>query len=600
MRTRTKIICTMGPAVGSYEKILQLIDAGMNVARINFSHGTQDEHLKTIQMLQKAREEKKIPLAIMLDTKGPEIRIGNIKNGQVSLSAGQKFLLVKEEVIGDEKKAQVTPPIALDALEVGMRVLIDDGYLMSHVVEKRKDGIVIEIENSALLKDHKGVNIPGVNIDLPAMTKQDISDITFGCQQDIDFIAASFIRSPDHVLEIKSLLLKQNKSEIKVIAKIENGLGVQHFDSILQVADGIMVARGDLGVELPLEEVPRLQKMMIRKCYQAGKPVITATQMLESMIKNPRPTRAEVSDVANAIYDSTSAVMLSGETAVGQYPIETVLMMRSIVEEAEKDFNYRDFFNRDSKTDFNDVSNSLGLAAVKTAYSAHAQGIFCFTQSGFTARVVSRFRPEMPIVVLTAQRKIYNQMALNWGVIPVDPAAAKNVQEAISITSCFALKKGIVRYGDLVVVTAGSPFGISGTTNMMIVESIGDVLVRGHSRPGRRVHGKVTLLHAADEKRHGQLSDRILVIPRCDDAYLPLLKNALGIVLQNHPDDSSSEQFALQVSKTLDIPILTRADGAMTLLTDGQMVTLDPHKGIVYKGSIENDDEMIPTICSPN
>lgn len=600
MRTRTKIICTMGPAVGTYEKILQLIDAGMNVARINFSHGTQEEHLKMIQMLQKAREEKKVPLAIMLDTKGPEIRTGNIKNGQIALSAGHKLLLVKEEIIGDEKKVQITPPIVTDALEPGMRLLIDDGYLITHVVEKRKDGVVVEIENAALLKDHKGVNVPGVNIDLPAMTQQDVSDISFGCKNDVDLIAASFIRSPDHVLEIKSLLLKQNKPEIKIIAKIENSLGVQNFDGILQVADGIMVARGDLGVELPLKEVPRLQKMMIRKCYQAGKPVITATQMLESMIKNPRPTRAEVSDVANAIYDSTSAVMLSGETAVGQYPIETVIMMRSIVEEAEKDFNYREFFHRDSRTDFNDVSNSLGLAAVKTAYSANAQGIFCFTNSGFTARIVSRFRPEMPIVALTAQRKIYNQLALNWGVIPVDPASAKNVQEAISITSCFALQKGIVRYGDLVVITAGSPFGISGTTNMMIVESIGDVLVRGRSRPGRRVHGKVTLLHAADEKRHGELRDRILVIPRCDDAYLPLLKNALGIILQNHPDDTSSEQFALQVSKMLDIPILTRADGAMTLLKEGQMVTLDPQKGIVHKGSVENDDEMNPTTRRPS
>ncbi len=600
MRTRTKIICTIGPAVGTYEKILQLIDAGMNVARLNFSHGTHADHLKTIKMLQKAREEKKVPLAIMLDTKGPEIRIGNIKNGQFSVSAGQRLLLVKGEVVGDENHVQITPSIALDSLEPGMRVLIDDGCIMTRVVDKNKKGVVIEIENPGILKDHKGVNVPGVNIDLPAMTQQDISDITFGCEQDVDVIAASFIRSPDHVLEIKTLLRSQKKSEIYVIAKIENSLGVQNFDGILQVADGIMVARGDLGVELPLKEVPRLQKMMIRKCYQAGKPVITATQMLESMIKNPRPTRAEVSDVANAIYDSTSAVMLSGETAVGQYPIETVAMMRSIVEEAEKDFNYREFFNRDSKTDFNDVSNSLGLAAVKTAYSAHARGIFCFTNSGSTARIVSRFRPEMPIVALTPQRKIYHQMAMNWGVIPVDPAAAKNVQEAISLTSCFALKKGIVRYGDLVVVTAGSPFGISGTTNMMIVESIGDVLVRGNSRPGRRVHGKVTLVHASDEKLHGELRGRILAIPRCDDSYLPLLKHALGIVLQNHPEDTVSEQFALQVSKMLDIPILTRADGAMKLLSEGQIVTLDPERGIVYKGSIENDDEMIPTICSPS
>ena len=431
------------------------------------------------------------------------------------------------------------------------------------------------------------------------MTEQDVEDITFGCKNDIDLIAASFIRSADHILEIKNLLAKQKKSEILVIAKIENSLGVQNFDGILQAADGVMVARGDLGVEMPLKEVPRLQKMMIRKCCQAGKHVITATQMLESMIKNPRPTRAEVSDVANAIYDSTSAVMLSGETAVGQYPIETVKMMRSIVQETEKDFNYRDFFNRDSRIDFNDVSNSVALASVKTAYSSQAKGIFCFTNSGFTARLVSRFRPEMPIVALTPDPKIYHQMALNWGVIPVDPTSAKNVQEAVAITSCFALKKGIMHYGDLVVVTAGAPFGISGTTNMMLVESIGDVLVRGHPRQGKRVHGKIALLHAADEKRHAEIKDRIVVISRCDDSYLPLLKNALGIVLQNHPDDTDSENFAIGVAKMLDIPLLTRADGAISLLTDGQIATLDPQKGIVYKGSITNDEEMIPTICSP-
>jgi pyruvate kinase len=600
MQTRTKIICTIGPAVGTYDKILQLIDAGMNVARLNFSHGTQAEHLKTIEMLKKAREEKKVPLAIMLDTKGPEIRLGMVKNDQFSVKAGQRLLLVKEEALGDENKIQITPPIVIDTLDVGMRVLIDDGYIITHVVEKSKKGIVIEVENSGLIKSHKGVNIPGVDIDLPAMTPQDVLDITFGCKHDVDIIAASFIRSADHVLEIKSLLIEQKKSEIIVIAKIENSFGVQNFDGIIQAADGIMVARGDLGVEMPLKEVPRLQKMMIRKCYQAGKPVITATQMLESMIKNPRPTRAEVSDVANAIYDSTSAVMLSGETAVGQYPIETLKMMKSIVHESEKDFDYREFFNRDSRTDFNDVSNSVALAAVKTAYGAQARSIFCFTNSGFTARVVSRFRPEMPIVALTPHRKVYHQMALNWGIIPVDPASAKNAQEAFSIASCFALKKGIVRYGDLVVVTSGAPFGVSGTTNMMLVESIGDVLVRGRSRLGRRVHGKVTLLHAPDEKRHGEIRDRIVVISRCNDAYLPLLKHVLGIVLQNYPDDTDSEHYALQVAKMLDIPILTRADGAMSLLTDGQMVTLDPHKGIVYKGSITNDDEMIPTICSPS
>lgn len=599
MVTRTKIICTIGPAVASLEKMVQLIEAGMNVARINFSHGTHEEHLITIQNLKKAREMCKVPLAIMLDTKGPEIRVGEIKNGSMTLESKQTLLLVKEPIVSGEKRLHITPSIALDSLEPGMNVLFDDGYIISQVLNITSEGVQIEIQNGGVLKSHKGVNIPGVNIDLPAMTQQDVEDIKFGCQQDVDLIAASFIRSADHVIEIKQLLVEQGKSDIQVIAKIENSRGVHNFDSIVQVADGIMVARGDLGVELPLKQVPSLQKMMIRKCYQFYKPVVTATQMLESMIKNPRPTRAEVSDVANAIYDSTSAVMLSGETAIGQYPIETVQMMKSIVEEAEKDFNYREFFSHESRNDYNDVSSSVALATVKTAYSANAKSIFAFTNSGFTARLISRFRPEMPLIALTPNLKTYHQLAFNWGIIPVDPVHSKNVQEAFRTVSFFALKKGLVRYGDLVVVTAGSPFGVSGTTNMMIVESIGDVLVRGHPGTGKRIHGKITIVLSPDEHKHGVVNNRIVVISRCDDSYLSILKHALGIVLQNHPEDIESERHAILVAKTLDIPILVRADGALSLLQEGQLVTLDPQKGIVYKGSIANEEEMNPFICPP-
>jgi len=598
MQTRTKIICTMGPSVNSYEQILELIDAGMHVARLNFSHGTQEEHLHVIEMLKKARKEKGVPLAIMIDTKGPEIRIGKMRNDQVPLKEKQKLLLVKETVIGDETKVHVEPPHVLDGLEKGTRVLFDDGYILSRVVDKTKEGVWVEIENAGVLKSHKGVNVPDVDLDLPAMTERDIKDISFGCKHDVDIIAASFIRSADHVLEIKRLLIEHKKSEIIVIAKIENSLGIHNFDSILMVADGIMVARGDLGVELPLREVPKLQKMMIRKCYQAAKPVITATQMLESMIKNPRPTRAEVSDVFNAICDSTTAVMLSGETAVGSYPIETVKMMKSIVQEAEKDFNYREFFLHDAKTDYNDVSQSIALATVNTAFSTGAKGIFVCTDSGKTARFVSRFRPEIPIIALTPHYKIYNQLALNWGIIPVDPILAKNIREAFVHVSCFTLRKGIVRYGDLVIVTAGEPFGVSGTTNMLFVESIGDVLVRGHPHPGRRIHGRVALVHSPEDKKQAALHGKIVVISRCDDLYLPAIKYSIGIVLQNHPDDTESEQHAVKLAKMLDIPLLVRSDGAMTLLQDEQLVTLDPLRGIVYKGSITSDEDMIPTMCS--
>lgn len=598
MHTRTKIVCTMGPAV--YDKIEELIDAGMNVARLNFSHGTQDGHLKVIKDLKKAREKKNVPLAIMLDTKGPEIRVGMMKDDAIVLEAKKTLLLVKEPVIGDSKKIQVTPPIALESVKEGQSILFDDGYISTHVVKKTKEGVLVEIINGGVLKSQKGVNIPNAEIPLPAMTEQDISDITFGCKHDIDIIAASFIRSADHVMEIKKLLVEQGKSEIIVIAKIENSQGVQNFDSILQVADGIMVARGDLGVELPLRQVPRLQKMMIRKCYHIAKPAVTATQMLESMIKNPRPTRAEVSDVANAIYDSTSAVMLSGETAIGQYPIETVQMMKSIIEETEKDFPYQDFFKYNVKSEFNDVSSAVSQAAVKTAYSADAKAIFAFTNSGFTARLLSRFRPEMPILALSASRKTYHQMAMNWGVISVDPEAAKNVHEAFTLASCYAMKRKIVQYGDLVVVTSGSPFGVSGTTNNMIVDSIGDVVVRGGSGFGKRIHGKTMLIHSAHEHKPEEVKDRIVILSYCNKSYLSLLKHAIGIVLQNHPDDRSSEADAFQIAKTLDIPIVARADGAMSLLHDGQLVTLDPEKKIIYKGSIGTDEEMIPKICSKN
>ena len=476
MLRKTKIICTIGPSVRSYEKILQLIDAGMNVARLNFSHGSPQEHQETIEMLKKARKEKAVPLAIMLDTKGPEIRLGVIKDNYLEVFSKQKILITKEEVLGDANGISIQPSFVLDSLQVGTQILFDDSYILTKVIEISKKGVFVEVENHGIIRSYKGVNVPGIHIDLPSMTEQDIKDILFGCRLDIDLIAAYFIRSAEHVLEIKRLLISQEKPEILVIAKIENSLGIQNFDAILQVADGIMVARGDLGVELSLNQVPRLQKMMIRKTRQAGKPVITATQMLESMIENPLPTRAEVSDVANAIYDSTSALMLSGETAAGKYPIQVVQMMKEIAEETEKDFNYQQLFANDSARVFKDIviTNSVALASVTTAYNSNAKGIFVFTNSGFSVRALSRLRPEIPIIALTPHSKVYHQLALEWGVTPTLSSAKKNIQEAFIQISNFALEQRIVQLGDLVVVVAGDPFGISRTTNTMIVETIGD------------------------------------------------------------------------------------------------------------------------------
>lgn len=337
MTTRTKIICTIGPSCESVDVIMSMMEAGMSIARLNFSHGTHEEHLKKIIALREAREKMQRPLAIMLDTKGPEIRIGKLLEGKIQAESGKRLILVKTPKASSPEEIPINPPYILDKLEIGATVLFDDGYVISTVTEKTEDGVAIVVSNKGMISSGKGVNIPGAHLDMPAVTEQDVEDLKFGCREDIDIVAASFIRSAEQLLQIKKILADEGRQDIQIIAKIENAEGVQNFDGIVQIADGIMIARGDLGVEVPLSEVPKLQKMMIRKCYLAGKPSVIATQMLESMIHNPRPTRAEASDVANAIYDSTSCVMLSGETAVGKYPVEVVQTMRDIVQQAETD-----------------------------------------------------------------------------------------------------------------------------------------------------------------------------------------------------------------------------------------------------------------------
>jgi pyruvate kinase len=581
--TRTKIVCTIGPAVNTLEKMIELIGAGMNVARLNFSHGTHEEHHKNIENLKKAREIAGRPLAIMLDTKGPEIRIGKITGEALQVEPGMRLKLVAK-ASKDPLHIPIRPFEVFETIQVGMKILFDDGYIAAQIVEKDTSAVLIEILNSGLLKSGKGVNIPGAHLNLPAMTPEDIEDLRFGCREDVDIVAASFIRSSNHVLAIKDLLAKEGKPDILVIAKIENSQGVENFDSIVQAADGIMVARGDLGVELDLAVVPRLQKMMIRKCFHACKPVVTATQMLESMIEHPRPTRAEVSDVANAIYDCTSAVMLSGETAIGKYPIETVLRMKGIIQEAEADFDYRAFFEQNSQQTYHDISSAVSLAAVKTAYSANARAIFAFTTSGRTARVTSRFRPHMPILGLTPNPKIYQQLAFNWGIIPIHCPSCTNAQEAFHATSGFALKEGLISFGDVVVVTAGFPFGKKGTTNMMIVENIGDILVRGHKGFGPKIQGKIALLPSPEGCDPESLQGRIVVITYCDNSFLPILKNAAGVILQNYIGDTASEKYATLVAKTFEISVMSRADGAMSFLQEGEEVMLDPGRGLVYRG----------------
>jgi pyruvate kinase len=585
--TRTKIICTIGPSVNSVEKILELIEAGMDVARLNFSHGSHSEHQQSIDLIKEARAIAKKPVAIMLDTKGPEIRLGKIVKGGIDVQAGTKLWLVKESCEGTSEKVTIHPPHVLELLKVGTRLLVDNGYMAAHVIEISPSGVLIEFENSGIIYSSKGVNIPTVDLKLPALTEKDIEDIRFGCAQDIDIIAASFVRCADHVLTIIKLLTEEKKPDTLVIAKIENNEGINNFDSILQVADGIMIARGDLGVEVPLSQVPRLQKMMIRKSYLVGKPSITATQMLESMINNPRPTRAEASDVANAIHDGTSAVMLSGETAVGKYPIQTVQIMKSIISDAELDFNYSDFFDRHTKMQYNDVPSAITLATVKTAYSLGARAIFAFTLGGSTARLLSRAKPNVPIIALTSIAKTYQQLALSWGVIPVLCDDCSSAEQAFELASKYALSHQIVSYGDLVVITSGTPFWVSGTTNTLRVESIGDVLVRGHEACGDRIHATATLIPSPDSKKPYEVRDQIIVIASCDDSYLPLIEEAAGVILQNPVDDKKSERLLLRFCKAQNKTAITRCDAAFRVLREGQLITLDPEKAAVYKGAIQ-------------
>lgn len=586
MRSKTKIICTIGPSVHSLDKIKELIQAGMNVARLNFSHGTHEEHLVTINMLKEARRTLGVPLAIMLDTKGPEIRLGKIENGAAELVSGQKWLLLKEKVQGDNTKVSITPENILDGLGIGSKILFDDGYISSRVVSVLPEGVEVIIDNAGTIRSGKGVTIPDAAVNLPCITERDLDDIIFGCREDVDIIAASFVKSADDVMGIKKILMKEKKPEILVMAKIENKEGVLNFDSIVQVADGIMIARGDLGVQINLSQVPKLQKMMIRKSYLAGKPVVTATQMLESMINNPRPTRAEASDVANAIYDGTSAVMLSGETAIGKYPIRVVHVMKSIIDETEADLNYREFFSQYAPLVYHDVPSAVTLATVKTAYSSNAQAIFAFTSSGNTPRLLSRLRPAMPIIAMTSKEKCYHQLSLLWGVIPYLSDHCTKIADAFSTISTFALEHQYVSQGDLVVVTAGSPFGISGTTNMMMVESIGDVLVRAHIGFGERVHGNVALVMSPDTKKPYEVRGCILVMTKCDESYIPLMRECTGVILENHIHDLQSEKFAVKICKSLNKPVAVRADAASHILKEGQLVTLLPEKALVYKGVI--------------
>ena len=461
---KTKIVCTLGPVSENEETLRELIKNGLNVCRLNFSHGSHEEHKGRMDLVKKLREELNMPTAILLDTKGPEIRTGKFDAPEVLLEEGQTFTITMKDVMGNKEMCTVSYKGLANDVKTGDTILIDDGLVGLTVKEVNGDDIVCEVQNSGIVKNHKGVNVPGVKVNLPAITEKDRSDIEFGIEQGIDFIAASFVRKVSDVLAIREILEENNATHIKIISKIENQEGVDNLDEIIEVSDGIMVARGDLGVEIPTEEIPVVQKLMIKKCNEAGKPVITATQMLDSMIRNPRPTRAEVTDGANAIYDGTDAIMLSGETAAGKYPVEAVKTMATIAKRAEETMRNRRTKINKSKN----VTDAISYATCTTAMDLDARAILSSTASGHTARMVSKFRPDCPIIATTSDESVRRQLSLTWGVLPVMRNKSANTDQVI-VNSIEAAKTAeYVNENDIVVITAGG----SETTNLIKVETV--------------------------------------------------------------------------------------------------------------------------------
>lgn len=580
---KTKIICTLGPTSENKEVLGKLMHEGMNAARLNFSHGTHEEHARRIKLVKELREELDKPIAIILDTKGPEIRTGAFKNGNAELKEGAEFTVIcGENIEGDETRCSVTYADLYKDVKPGDMILIADGLVGLEI--QKVDGNIIHciVKNSGTLGNQKNVNIPGISVNLPAITEKDIDDLKFGVEQDIDMISASFIRKASDVLEIRKVLAEHGGNDILIFSKIENQEGVNNIDEIIKFSDGIMVARGDLGVEIPTEDVPLVQKMIIEKCNEAGKPVITATQMLDSMIRNPRPTRAEASDVANAIFDGTDAIMLSGETANGKYPVETVRIMAKIAERAEESIKYRENFQNRNKRRIPNVPSAISLATCNAALDLNASAIITATQSGHTARMVSRFRPECPIIAVTPYKKVARRLALNWGVYSLIAGKTGSTDELINNSVSKALDAGFVNKGDLVVIAAGIPVDYAGTTNMLKVHIVGDILVQGKGKGNRPGYGVAHVVNSYEEAADNIDNGEILVAKNLDDRYIELLDKINGIITE--AEDFSSA-IAIEILKR-EIPIIYKAAGATNVLKTGAFITVDAQRGIVYSGKV--------------
>jgi len=577
---KTKIVCTIGPASESVDQLVALMNAGMNVARLNFSHGDHKEHGARIANIREAARRTGKTVGILLDTKGPEIRTGDMATEKVVLKAGQQLIISMKEIKGTAEKISVTYPGLAKDVHPGSKILLDDGLIELEVLSRTDDEIVTKVLNSGELKSKKGVNVPGVSVNLPGITEKDAKDILFGIEQGIDFIAASFVRRASDVLEIRELLEKNHAGHIMIIPKIENREGVENIDEILSVSDGLMVARGDLGVEIPAEEVPLVQKMLIKKCNALGKPVITATQMLDSMQRNPRPTRAEASDVANAIFDGTDAIMLSGETAAGEYPVEAVKTMDRIAYRTEQALNYRELYETRSRDSETTITDAIGQAVTNTALKLKVSTIITATVSGHTAKVVSKYRPKALILAVTSTEEALRKLTLFWGVYPVLGKTAASTDEMLESAVDQALKSGCVHHGDLVVITAGVPVGEVGTTNLLKVHVVGEVLAKGQGIGKRSVCGAVYVTNNVEDANRNMPDGAILVTRATDKDMMPAVERASAIITE----EGGLTSHGAVVSVSLDIPAIVGVREATSILKTGQEITVDAERGHIYNG----------------
>ena len=578
---KTKIICTLGPSTDKDGVLRELVANGMNVARFNFSHGSYEEHKGRLDMLKAIRAELNKPVAALLDTKGPEIRLKEFKNGVEMLEAGQTFTLTTREVEGTKEICSITYKDLPQDVQPGGTIMLDDGLIKLQVQTVNDTDIVCKVLNNGKIKNKKGVNVPGVHLSMPYMSQRDRDDIIFGAQQGFDFIAASFVRTAQDVYDIRNLL-NEYDSNIRIIAKIENREGVNNIDSILAAADAVMVARGDLGVEIDFTELPGIQKNIIERSFSFGKPIVTATQMLDSMIVNPRPTRAEISDVANAIYDGTSAIMLSGETAAGAYPVEALKTMSAIAERTEQEGFHLRGRTMDSNPGKISVSDATAHAACLTARDVNAAAIVTVSESGTTARLLSKYRPQQPIIACVMREQVQRQLSLSWGITPLMMSLAHSTDELIEMSTALAKENGYLHNGELAVVTAGVPVGVSGTTNMIKIHMVGNCLATGVGVGPENndvASGKACVCRTMDEVRAKFKPGMVLVVPSTSNEMLSFVRDAAALVVE----EPGLNSHAAIAGKALLKPTVVGAAGATSHIRDGLMVAVDCAHGSVQR-----------------